>query len=780
MPTAILSGIGLADRKTLATYIAMLSAADSLSVFKGAVKGLGAKINILEDTSVAELQAAVETVAVSDATDDELRHRLWYELVGALEVQSPTPFSTRSARSSASAIAVRASERLSPSLRKAKRERSDAEAKGEKSAQVDLTEKLGQDISGFIARAKDMLKTEAPLPFPRIVEEEILAMMSDTALMEKIEKEVALTDPTFSENIRQAHLAAQAALAAGGSWALFATIVGQLGFAPYIVAAQASAWVPFVGGSTLVSLLAVLINPFTLIAGIGAIAWVGIGKTGQIVKTAIASRISVLLALSGSTDLEDGQARFLNAMRRLTHEPNLKMLHLPQGERQAFRSHAAFIEERLQGHQGSYAGTPPTPWDEHRSRSDTGIDVTEAALAVSLTAGEQYWHAVAIDPNVIAAADFSRLADLGDPFNFAAEAQSFALKAAGYSLRGYTAEQLVLDKLIADGHAVSLAPQSNTPGLDLILDGGPVQIKCGTSLSILKDHFEKYPDIPVIANVELVEKARAFRDREAPGQDEHWADLVTTLPGFSIQEIEVSVSEALGHAAAIADAGVLELALELGVLRGGVEVIRGRVPLSDLPVWLAMNAGARGTLVFIGGKVGWLAGLVVVGPAGALIFGPAVAGAALMGAGSVQTRIEKLLMQDWHNELTNLAEELHRQTRRSLRRRVQELSRRVEGVKLQSAQNQSDFGSWIASRAEDNLISAIEDLEMLGDAPASEREVLVLTAQSAILAPSAAEVSRARLDIERHFLTRPGLQIALIDNAKGVFANIKGVFQRNN
>ncbi len=53
---------------------------------------------------------------------------------------------------------------------------------------------------------------------------------------------------------------------------------------------------------------------------------------------------------------------------------------------------------------------------------------------------------------------------------------------------------------------------------------------------------------------------------------------------------------------AIADAGVLELALELGVLRGGVEVIRGRVPLSDLPVWLAMNAGARGTLVFIGGN----------------------------------------------------------------------------------------------------------------------------------------------------------------------------------
>ncbi|MEH6741574.1 MAG: hypothetical protein V7695_23915 [Sulfitobacter sp.] len=135
--------------------------------------------------------------------------------------------------------------------------------------------------------------------------------------------------------------------------------------------------------------------------------------------------------------------------------------------------------------------------------------------------------------------------------------------------------------------------------------------------------------------------------------------------------------------------------------------------------------------------------------------------------------------QDWHKQLTKLAEELHRKTCRSLRRRVQELSRRVKGVKQQTARNQSDFGSWIVSRTEDNLISAIEDLEMLENAPASEREVLVLAAQSALLAPGAAEVSRARLDIERHFLTRPGLQIALIDNAKGVFANIKGVFQRN-
>jgi hypothetical protein len=68
---------------------------------------------------------------------------------------------------------------------------------------------------------------------------------------------------------------------------------------------------------------------------------------------------------------------------------------------------------------------------------------------------------------------------------------------------------------------------------------------------------------------------------------------------------------------------------------------------------------------------------------------------------------------------------------------------------------------------------------MLGDAPALEREVLVLTAQSALLAPGAAEVSRARLDIERHMLTRPGLQTVVIDRVREGFTNIRGVFRRN-
>lgn len=64
-----------------------------------------------------------------------------------------------------------------------------------------------------------------------------------------------------------------------------------------------------------------------------------------------------------------------------------------------------------------------------------------------------------------------------------------------------------MDQMIADGHDVGPAEASNTPGLDLLVDGQPVQVKCGTALSNLTEHFEKYPDIPVIANTALTEKA---------------------------------------------------------------------------------------------------------------------------------------------------------------------------------------------------------------------------------------------------------------------------------
>ncbi|MCD9148835.1 hypothetical protein [Pseudophaeobacter flagellatus] len=89
----------------------------------------------------------------------------------------------------------------------------------------------------------------------------------------------------------------------------------------------------------------------------------------------------------------------------------------------------------------------------------------DASLVVGLTADEMLWHAASLDANVMKAADFSRTEDLGDPVAFACCASDFVNAHAGWSLRGYTAERLVMDQLIAMGTISALLTQVTRLGL---------------------------------------------------------------------------------------------------------------------------------------------------------------------------------------------------------------------------------------------------------------------------------------------------------------------------
>lgn len=380
-------------------------------------------------------------------------------------------------------------------------------------------------------------------------------------------------------------------------------------------------------------------------------------------------------------------------------------------------------------------------------------DVPDAVVALGLTAGEMLWHAAALDPNVMKAADFSRIEDIGDPMAFACAAADFLTVGAGWSLRGYTAERLVMDKLIADGHDVRLAEASNTPGLDLIVDGMPVQVKCGTTLSNLTEHFEKYPDIPVIANAALAEEAIASG---AP-----WAHLVTTVPGFEIAVIEEQIAETLGHAADLADPDVLQFALSVGVLRGGIEVARGRVPISDLPAWLLLDGASRGFLAFAGGNAGAWFGLVAIGPAGALVLGPAIGAAALLGNNSLNGHARKWLMADWSLDLQRAAEGLHGSIIAALERRVARLEERA-GTLARTASS-SDVGAWMARRAQDDLIGALEDrASLITSRPKAEVDAIRLLFSARDIVPADADVLSRIHEVEQTLARKPSLKAAMI------------------
>jgi hypothetical protein len=89
-------------------------------------------------------------------------------------------------------------------------------------------------------------------------------------------------------------------LTAGGLTA-FSTSVSLAGFSAYILAAQASAFIPMVSGPALVSTVAVLANPITVIGLSGVLGWWFISSTVNKVRAEVGVRVLALLALQGLT-----------------------------------------------------------------------------------------------------------------------------------------------------------------------------------------------------------------------------------------------------------------------------------------------------------------------------------------------------------------------------------------------------------------------------------------------------------------------------------------------
>lgn len=99
----------------------------------------------------------------------------------------------------------------------------------------------------------------------------------------------------------------------------------------------------------------------------------------------------------------------------------------------------------------------------------------------------------------------------------------------GYTnwLEGYLGETIAAHSLENSGHVVQLADSLNQPGWDVLVDGKPYQVKVGDSaIEHIHEHFDAYPDIPVITDFETAEY---FADPMVVGVDgldpEHLGDV---------------------------------------------------------------------------------------------------------------------------------------------------------------------------------------------------------------------------------------------------------------
>ncbi|WP_280553450.1 hypothetical protein [Halomonas sp. 25-S5] len=476
-----------------------------------------------------------------------------------------------------------------------------------------------------------------------------------------------------------------------GSLSGFGISVSAAGFSAYILAAQASAFIPLVSGPGLVSFVSVMSNPITVLGVAGGGSWWFFRSANEKVRVAVAARVMAMLTLQGKLCGGSG----MESARRCFSQA----AGLPVGEGVSAKELKRYRDEWqwLSRLPTRSADVPPDdvldamaqPIRQHAEEASplgsrlsgetqqSGEKQAAAAMA-TLTAGDVLYSVAAVDPTVIAAADFSRAADIGVGLSIAEMAEQIldgsdrAILGGVSQLKGYVAEKAVAAQLSAAGHTVSFPDAANEPGWDLLVDGQEFQVKFHTTLGGLREHFQRY-DYPVIANTELV-------DQIPP----EWADKVFFVDGLSNELVEQVTRDSLSTGVEILNPSVISFAGSISAVRGLVAYRRGQLTGKQAIEQIMLDGMVRMGLAGSGSVVGAGVGMMMFGPAGAWVFG---AGAPVMSQ-MLTTRVSELLRQkvksqahrEWESQAHQELSALQAKLLESLTRKQRQLDEKLEAV----------------------------------------------------------------------------------------------------
>ncbi len=432
-------------------------------------------------------------------------------------------------------------------------------------------------------------------------------------------------------------------------------------------------------------------------------------------RVKLAASLTIQMALKGLSSPRAGLAKCLDDFRSLQGKDVEAA-----GARKAPNHNRKIdlIRQSIGGELPETPGRPPEALDRPaEGKTRDGLErvlfpdrkgiAPEAAAVGALTVADILYHAVAIDPEVLRAVDFSRAEDLSGVFNFGVFAEGVrglggeALAGAENHLRGYVAEQLVATRLAEQGHQVELPDSSNNAGFDLIVDGTPCQVKCLTDIYGLVEHFERYPDIPVYVNAELAEQIRQ--------SDYDWADKVSFLEGYDRETTETIMQQSLDAGASLGDLNVPVFAVAVSAARNVHAWWKGQLSLQDLPFEVAVDGAVKGTLTAAGGFAGKSVGLLLFGPAGAVVFTAIGATGALFGSGWARHQLDKLLISTWLRSLDGPAEDFRLSLKSAMDAKIGILLKKVERLDVADR----ELAAWLRLRMLDNAVAIAEGLAEL-------------------------------------------------------------------
>lgn len=717
-PWTIVAGLGALSRQEICLLLPHFEETNLAKIATDKVRDISEKLQKKAETNVEaafakRLHDTSQKLMASPATDGALRARLWDHLLSAFSIDAGLPLSSRVANTMAADLAHRAAEVRADQFNK---ENDPIKRSPMAAAWRHVTSLFSKDKVDFstivVAQARLVASAVATA-----AKQGALGEIEKAELIRHVKAQIEQVPPALRsdalEKVLESSDKAILGLVASGSSLIGVGVAVKLaGFGAYIFAAQAAAIIPFVGGSTTVSMLFILANPLFIGPAILASAFLA----GRHVKAShhrqLAASISIQLALRGVTAGRSGLRVAIDDFRQIRIS-DLKPL--PAKRQDSLSDKLSFVRRKLG------PPLPPAPWEPegalsapmgaaddapiHRMLfSARGANADEAILVGGLTAGDILYDAVAIDPTVLRAVEFSSAEDISNIFNFGAFADRFStmsghsLAGAERRLRGYVAEQIVAARLVEEGHVVSLPETPNNPGFDLIVDGKEFQVKCLADISGLREHFGKYPDMPVFANGELAEKIAA--------STEEWASKVFFVEGYSGEAADIILKTAIDAGEALGDLNVPFFAVAVSTAKHLHGWWQGKTPLSDLPFVVVIDGAVKGGLSAAGGFSGGVLGLLVFGPAGALIFTGVGGAGAIVGANWTREQIVGLLSKEWSNSMDAAAKSFRSQLIVALQKKIDLLRAKQRQIDAQDHQ----FQPWLSARAADDVCGLVEHL----------------------------------------------------------------------
>lgn len=629
----VVAGLGSAPRELLSTCLALFEDStlqqrlseriDALTKAKEKppIGGAGSQ------TVLSSLQQRILHWREAPEEDEVLRLVLWMRLREALDLP-PLSFGTlRSARTAADDVVAAMLRSIQPgSLEAAKRWTGIGEQRAIPDSLDALARQTLAELVANVMEANDAANTAARETLLREMKQRVAQL--DDASRDRLL--TAINAREFNDD------AIRKMLLTGGGLATFGGAVSAAGFSAYILAAQASAFIPLISGPALVSFVAVLSNPITIVLATAGMGWWATRSANKKIQSAIAMRVISLLSLSGISAGDTGLRGMAQAFSRLptmTSAGTLERKVLTKYQTDwaliapAHRKAPALDQRTAQAMQRPLpGGLAPDRWEQLLRKGANGAAQDMAVMTV-LTLGELVYHIHLLNPAVLAGADFSRTADLDDPVAFATFAHTIEMMGgkshlgAISNLKGYVAEQVVAGQLVQQGHVVEFPETSNQAGWDIAVDGVHFQVKNAADLGLLAEHFEKGYDFPILANAEVADLlARAAEKGLAP----EWANQVHFVEGYSQEAVQDVTDQTLDAGDSMLHPHVPAFVVTLSAIRQWSRYSSGQVSGSQAVQELILKGMVGAGLAVVGNYAGVAIGLLVFGPAGALVLGSAL------------------------------------------------------------------------------------------------------------------------------------------------------------